>query len=168
MRQLVSVVSDGSLRYFLHDGGEAVQVAQLVDPGVDVPMVVEIGVSLGALYAKLPVNGKEVAPVKAAVSLPAAPAPKEGRKYQPRMRKTTQHSLTIDEIIAYVAEHPGVSHSALASALAPHLENHKRRQLVDNRLRVYFDRCSRTGDSPAVVKSFDSDGNVSYAPVTGD
>jgi hypothetical protein len=39
---------------------------------------------------------------------------------------------------------------------------------VDNRLRVYFDRCHRDGDAPAIVKIYDSEGAVSYAPVTAD
>jgi hypothetical protein len=159
MRQLVSVVADGSLRYYLHEtGGPAVQVAQLVDPGVDVDSVIDIGVSLGSLYAKLPINGHdqvaevEAPPVKAVkASKRALPSPPK----EPPTVYADPSKLTTEAIVAYIGEHPGVRTSMIAADLLPgrvRPGGTKPRQSIDNRLRTLVAKHEAAGTEAPVHK----------------
>ena len=77
MRQLVAVVADGSVRYFIAEGDEVTQIAQITDPGANVATIIEIGVSLGALYTRR--NGAKTAPTAKAAPAPASPARRRGK-----------------------------------------------------------------------------------------
>lgn len=157
MRQLVSVVSDGALRYFLHDGGEAIQVAQLVDPGVDVGAVIEIGVSLGSLYSKMPVDGLvggQVKPAKPAKEVAPAPAALPPSPPEPKV-KYARTNVTVEEIIDYITKHPGVRTTMIAAELMPgptRPGTTKPRQTVDNKLRNLVSRHAADGTEAPVHK----------------
>ena len=47
MRQLVSVVTDESIAYLVHDGEHTTQIAQVMNVGLDVQGVITLGVNLG-------------------------------------------------------------------------------------------------------------------------
>jgi hypothetical protein len=175
------VVSDGSLRYFLHDGGEVTQVAQLVDPGVDVAAVIEIGVSLGSLYEQLPVTGlangkavKAAEPAKA-TALPGPPKAPAERYFR--------QGITTEEVVAYIRKHPGVRTTMIAADLLPGKARPGAtgaRQTIDNRLRSLVAKHEAAGTECPVHKrvigpqhsvwypgpASDRNGDVSGADVT--
>lgn len=111
MRQLVTIVRDGQLLLFTQDGDDVQQVAQLVDPGLDVRDVVGLGVTLGALYEPK----RRPAPAR---SLPPAPEAKSTTKSAQGVRRGyTPTGITDAQTLAAVAAHPGSTPQQLAVIL---------------------------------------------------
>jgi hypothetical protein len=113
MRQLVAIVRDGHVRYLVHDSTDesARQIAQVVDEGLSVPDIVEIGTALASTLrtpARLHPATERPAPI--------APAPpvKSKRKL---VRK--QWGVTGLEIVADIREHEGTTVREIAERLYP-------------------------------------------------
>lgn len=99
MRQLVSVVDPDQIRYFVHEDDDVTQVAQILNPGLGVRDVIELGTMLGGLYERpRAVNGH--GPDHRAVAAPA-PAALPAQGYRPG--EGTQRAAILD----YIAAHPG-------------------------------------------------------------
>lgn len=98
MRQLVSVVNEDHVLYFVHDGDEVEQVATVKNPGLDVRDVIGLGTTLAALY-----QPPTPAPVVRAVSnghARALPAPRQRPERKPRPYFATSN------LVAIVRGHP--------------------------------------------------------------
>ena len=122
MRQLVSVVTDEHVSYFVHDDGddEAQQIAQVINPGFDVAEIVELGASLTTV---LHLNGKR--PKKAAALTEPAPAvavtPELTARGTPRRRKASPRrrdwGTTTPGVLADVRAHPDSTTFEIATRL---------------------------------------------------
>lgn len=138
MRQLVSVVTEETVSYFLTDveGTEAKQVAQVLNPGFMVGDVIETGVVLTQV---LRLNGKApkikaLGPAPAPELPPAPPAP-EREKKRPGIRVSR---LTLDHIVDYVADHPGCRTGDIVAGLQVWQDaGTKPGQAVSNRLLAH-------------------------------
>lgn len=126
MRQLVSVIADGSVRYFVHDGDRVRQIAEIVDPGADVTTVIEIGVSLAALYESRNGDKPKPKPAPAAASPPARPAGK---------RPMRRWGASQDAVLADLRAHPGSSVAEIATRVTGS-DEHGARQTVNATLGV--------------------------------
>jgi hypothetical protein len=161
VRQLASTYIDGMIRYYLADSetGEIEGIAEVkAGPGFD-PRRTERMIGLGfGLIHEAGYNGharrtRTLGPVEPAALPPASDVERSGRtRRRPRStsRSRRRWPLTIEEIIEFVAEHPdGVAMTAIGDELAPYVpETHARRQLIDNRVRNYLERCVRDGETP--------------------
>lgn len=116
MRQLVSVVADGRVRYFIHDGDDVRQIAEITDPGTNVATVIEIGVSLGALYERR--NGAGAQPAKRAKPAPAAKSSTPRTTSTPGKRPTTRWGASRDRVLADLRSHPDTSYVEIAERVA--------------------------------------------------
>lgn len=124
MRQLVTVVRDGHLLLFTHDGDDVQQVAQLVDPGLDVRDVVGLGVTLGALYEPKPTSSP-----KPARTLPAASGDEGGTTASSKPKRAQPIASGIDtaELLAWIGAHPLSTSAQIAAGLG--LTQHARKAL---------------------------------------
>jgi hypothetical protein len=118
VRQLVSVVTDDAVRYFVQDGEHVQQIAQLLNPGLDVPAVIELG---DVLTSALRLNGSKS--TKRGRELPAAPEPAVRVEAAPRRQMTRPGGDTVPvdsggrhkwgvtalQIAADVRAHPGTT-----------------------------------------------------------
>jgi hypothetical protein len=144
MRQLVSVVTDEHVRYFVTDEGEEIeQIAQLVNRGLDVEAVVQLGTSLSDV---LRLNGhkrKAVKPAAVVPELPPAPAP--------RRRVRSYHDLTRGEVIDYITAHPGCRAREMADVLLPGIGK-LGRHTVSNRLIAILATAKNSGEEAPIYK----------------
>lgn len=176
MRQIVAFVEGETLRYFVSDDGgqEIRQIAEMVNPGLDVRDVLQLG---DMLSHALHLNGDAPAPAEterekrnrkareayhrnkdratgAAAKRP--PLPPEQRRPPgrlPGIPHERRHSVTIEQIIDVIRQHPeGCRPVDIAEAVGvtPGFSLSEMRQVIDNRLRVYFERCERRGEQPAI------------------
>ena len=117
MRQLVSVVTDEHVVYVLHDGDAAVQVAQVVNPGLSVPDVIELGASLAEA---LRLNGKPRRVQRA--ELPPAPPAEKPTKPKASKRSQAQRTrvswgLTREQVLDDIRAHPDTTTVEIAVRL---------------------------------------------------
>lgn len=152
MRQLVSVVTDQSVAYFLADetGEHLQQIAQVMNPGLQVPAVVSLGANLtDALGLNGRANGHR--PSKA---IPAPEAPTEEppprpraphgltKSGKPRKRAAPTQprrnwNLSMDDVLADLIEHPESTRAESALRLTGD-SDHAAQQVVGNHLlRLY-------------------------------
>lgn len=134
MRQLVSVVSDTHVAYFVQDGDDVRQIAHVVNPGFAVPEVIELGVQLqGALR----INGTTIKRSPSPTALPAAqstqttqvPAPPEraaeasAQRAQTRTRQQqgqrgrVEWGLSQAKVLDDLRAHPGTTRTDIAERL---------------------------------------------------
>lgn len=125
MRQLVSVVTDQSIAYLVHDGDEAVQIAQVVNVGLDVNAVIRLGVNLSDALA---LNGVELASPNATRRAALASGKSEralppAAKRTPKPESIKRHSGKWAEIVFCPV--PGCDYTAKRSNLPSHLRTKK-------------------------------------------
>ena len=119
MKQLVSVVTDDAVAYFVHDGDEALQIARLINPGLDVAAVLELGTSLAHV---LRVDGRRPLsrrPVEApAIAPPATPDVEAKRARRAEAQRThTQWGISRNAVLDDLRHHPGATYSEIAHRL---------------------------------------------------
>lgn len=127
MRQLVSVVTETSVAYYLTEGDsdEVQQVAQVLNTGLAVPDVVELGANL---LDALRLNGHRKAGVAATAPTPAlppapprqtpAPARKVGRPRGPAKRPMRRWGFTKANVLADLRAHPGSTYAEAAERIS--------------------------------------------------
>lgn len=147
MRQLIAVAEGDTLRYFLSTDGESIaQVAQVLNPGLDVADVLRLG---NVLTEALRLNGHQPAVATAATPLPPAPMPKRRRPF----RNADHRAPTLEEIFAFIRDHGGCTTGEIAAALVPvPLGNTKPVQTINNRIISYRKRCHDQG-VPSLIDS---------------
>lgn len=161
MRQLVAVVMPDTVTYFLDDGhAHAEQLATVARREMDVTQILELGANLADV---LGVNGPAPTPARAPKQLSLPPV---SRHPLAPLRRRQQHVLTIEEIVDYVREHPGVRPSEIADDLVdkPGLDRVRRAQVVNNRISSYFDRCKKAGVAPAIRREYGEGGATHLHP----
>lgn len=152
MRQLVSIVTDNSVAYYLDPGdGEGVsQVAQIINPGLGVNDVIDFG-SVVTQVLSLNGNGRRRARGDRSVGPPRQPElepetraqpepepePARTKKGTPRKRAAAQTrrdwGLRMDDVLAYVMDHPGaITHEIAADLLGT--TEHGALQTINNHL----------------------------------
>jgi hypothetical protein len=119
MRQLVSVVTDDSVRYFVQDGDNVQQIAQLLNPGLDVPAVIELG---DVLTSALRLNGNRSP--KSGRELPAAPEPAVRVEAAPskrtkRVETRTRWGVSGFDVLDDVRAHPGTTVAEIVGRIYP-------------------------------------------------
>ena len=120
----MTVVRDGAVLVFTHDGDDVEQVAQLVDPGLAVRDVVALGVTIGQLYERKPKRAPEPArtlPTASDASSAAQTTPKRTRAPH------TPSGIVDAELFAYIDAHPGCTAHEIAAGLG--LALHARKAL---------------------------------------
>lgn len=123
MRQLVSVVTDSTVSYYLaeEDSDEVTQVAQVYNPGLAVPEVIDLGANL---LEALRLNGHKSRPraVKAAPTpaLPPAPAPEPvkaaAKRVQSRQPRVSW-GLDSQAVLQDLRLHPGTTYPEITHRL---------------------------------------------------
>ena len=99
MRQLVSVVNDDGIGYFVSDGDGATQIAHVINPGLDVQDVIRLGVNLSDALrmTTLHLNGHTAHAVEAQEppALPAATQtqPKRLKAHEPVVCRVCKRTL---------------------------------------------------------------------------
>ena len=167
MKQLVSVVDEAAIRYYVHDGEDTKQIATIANPGLEIDAVLELGVGLGKLfelngYAKPEPVAEVVPPKVKAVAKKSAPAPVK--------RAYTRWTLTIEQIADYVKLHPGLLVVDVANQIGEALDvpmptdSSARRTAVDNRVRPHLERAKRDGTPPLVRMELDGEGRMRLWP----
>lgn len=142
----MAFVEGETLRYFVsEDGDQVTQVAQMVNPGLDVRDVLQLG---NVLAHALRLNGDK--PKRQPRAAPPELPPERPRRGRPPAGVGLLYNVTVEDIIGYVRKHPGSRPSEIAAALMPRLASKPRNQTIGNRLRAYFDKCERAGTAPAV------------------
>lgn len=116
MRQLVSVVTDDAVLYFVDDGEATTQIAQIIHTGLDVSDVVRLGTNL---CDALQLNGVQTAVATAvAKRVPLGPAPKamidSGSGSRPAKSSKWMQRVVCPE--------PGCEYSSKRSNLSTHLQ----------------------------------------------
>lgn len=125
MRQLVSVVTDEAVRYFVQDGDDVQQIAQTINPGFDVPAVIELGSTLSSALRldSPPKRSKpertEIAPARSA---PAVAQPRASGALPKRStRKGYPTAASIAErrarVVAHLLDNPNRTVRQISSAL---------------------------------------------------
>ena len=91
MRQLVSVVTDESIAYLVHDGDHTVQIAQVMNVGLGVADVITLGVNLGDVLRlptmKLNGNGEHAVERQERRALPPGRADAELSPHEAKQRQ---------------------------------------------------------------------------------
>lgn len=153
MRQLVSVVSDGRVRYFIHDGDDVRQIAEITDPGADVATVIEIGVSLAALHGRRngdqPKAKRRRPPGKKSAPAPTSPESVPAKK-RGRLPGSARVDIDINEIIGAVRRQPGRTGAELGAELLPTIERIPANAAIGYRISTYLKRCENDGTAPAI------------------
>lgn len=121
MRQLVSVVTEETVSYYLADDGgddEVVKVAQVLNDGLGVPEVIDLGANL---VAALRLNGHRrksvTAPAAKPLPEPAKPAKPAQAKPAQAKRPRVSWGLTGDRVLADIRAHPGTTFAEIAQRL---------------------------------------------------
>lgn len=140
MRHLVSVVTDQHVSYFVSDGDEVEQMAQVANRGLDVRGVIRLG---DVLVEALGLNGHKVAarrqPALVADAPPRLP-PAPSRKGQ------APYPYTINKIIEFVDAHPeGVSYADLWEALLPTFDKRKAIAAMAFKIKAHLRACEDEG-----------------------
>lgn len=121
MRQLVSVVTEQTVHYFLAEEGsdEVQQVASVLNTGLQVPDVIDLGSNLlEALHLNGHSKGRKAvaAPAPTPALPPARPAPvkaaarKPGRPPGPQKRPMRRWGFGQDTVLADLRAHPGTTY----------------------------------------------------------
>jgi hypothetical protein len=100
VKVLIAITSEATVAYWVSDDGPAEPVATVVNHGMTVDQVADLGISL---IGALSLNGPK-RPVKP--SLPARPAKSKAAPPTKR-RRTRTYGVTFDIVLAAIREHPG-------------------------------------------------------------
>lgn len=113
MRQLVSVVTDTSIMFLIHDGDTTEQIAQVINRGLDVAAVVRLGINLDEA---LTLNGRTTP--KAQRALPPADEAQR-RRIASGSGSRPKPTATWEQLV--ICPVPGCEHVAKRSNLPGHL-----------------------------------------------
>lgn len=124
MKQIVSVVNDRAILYFVTDehGDDVRQIAQIVNPGLEVNDIVSLGVNLSDV---LRLNGVIPTVASEPIAVPSAPVRRAGGT-APR-----SWGLTMPMVLADVVDHPGSTSHEIAERLLDEV-SHGSLQAVNN------------------------------------
>lgn len=135
---VVAVVKDGLAHYVIAGpDGEPEQFAQLrVPDAFDVRQATEIGLGLVSALGLNGASSIAVNPPPRKRQAPAAIEPAQPVKRKPgRPPGGAVYPVTRDDVVRYVALHPGSMTSEIAAALLPGVNPKFARQAIDNRAR---------------------------------